>query len=389
MILLTATTHTLEVTTSSTSAINYTIGYVDNTTTDYTPISVEGNITTATTTTVVAAPAASTQRNVVSLFLFNNGSAANVVTIKKDVSATEYVLAKFTLAAGYSVQYTKDTGFKLKDPSGREVAASDDAAGNTGLTTAFFKVGTAPEAAGQWYCFAKDTGNPGAWAPGTPGTVGRATDGTSGADAGCLPLRNATGANYLTSLSFVGTQTGNPWLFDLMWVNTGVVVTTTTAQNWTAVALPARDLSGTTNGEGCWAGVLVTAATTNAGAVTNMQIGYTNSAGTASRVGTMASFPATATVGTVVWFQLQGGDMGVRSIESITLGTSLVTGSVSVIIARPIVNQAVLLANVGGAFIPPQNPGIRLYNQTCLIPFTIASNTTGVTLTGSFQIMDR
>jgi hypothetical protein len=38
-------------------------------------------------------------------------------------------------------------------------------------------------------------------------------------------------------------------LIDLLWVNTGLVVTTTTAQAITPVALPARDAAGTTNGD--------------------------------------------------------------------------------------------------------------------------------------------
>ncbi|HRK46451.1 MAG TPA: hypothetical protein PK324_12550, partial [Nocardioides sp.] len=63
-------------------------------------------------------------------------------------------------------------------------------------------------------------------------------------------------------------------------------------------------------------------------------ISYTNSDGTAGRTGTIPSFPATAAAGTLVPFMLQAGDRGVRSIQSITLGTSLVSGTVHLLLLR-------------------------------------------------------
>lgn len=390
MILLSATTHTLEVTTSSTSNINYQTSWVDISSTTFVPDSSQGSITTATTTTVVVAPGASTQRQLKSLTLFNIGTATNVVTIKKDVSATEFVIATFSLLPNYSVEYTDSDGFKLKDSGGRLVVSDAQAAGLTGITAAVYKIGTAPEAAGVWYSWHKDTGNPGAWAPGTPGLNGRATDGTTAADLGSIPIRAASGANYLVQNNLVTSVVCTPWLFDVMWVNTGLVVTTTGAQAIAApVALPARDLSGTTNGEGVWAGILVTTATTNAAAITNMTLSYTNQAGTAGRTATISSFPATAVIGTLVWFQLGAGDSGVRSIQSVTLGTSLAAGAVSIILARPLVNQPVLVANVGGFAREPIAPGVRLYNGTCMLPFGLMSGTGATTLTGTVQIMDR
>lgn len=390
MLLLTATNHTLEVTTSSTSAVDVSGSYVDITSTTFTPGSQVAAITTATTTTIVSAPAASTQRQVKEISFKNKGTASNTLTIKKDVGGTEYVLFSASLNPNDSIQYTDGEGFKVFDVGGRIKVTDSENSGNTGITTAFYKVGTAPEAAGQWYCWAKDSGNPGAWTPGTPGLNGRATDGTLSADNGCLPIRAATGANYLTYAATVGSVVHNSWLFDVLWVNTGLVVTTTTAQAIAApVALPARDINGSSNGEGVWAGILVTTTTTNAGAITNTTMSYTNSDGVSGKTATIASFPATAVIGTVVWFRLDAGDKGVRSIQSVTLGTSYAGGAISIILAKPIYNQAVLVANVGGASAPPSNPGIRLYNGACVLPFGLMSATTATVLTGSIQIMDR
>lgn len=390
MLLLTATTHTLEVTTSTTSAIDVSVSYVDITSTTFTPGSQDTAITTATTTTIVAAPGASTQRQIKQITFKNKGTTTNTLTIKKDVSGTEYTLFSASLNSNDLIQYTDGDGFKVFDVGGRIKVTDSENSGNTGITTAFYKIGTATEAAGVWYSWAKDSGNPGAWAPGTPGLNGRATDGTTAADAGSIPIRTATGSNYLTYATTVGSVVHNTWLFDVLWVNSGLVVTTTTAQAIAApVALPARDINGSSNGEGVWAGILVTTATTNAGAITNTTMSYTNSDGTAGKTATIASFPATGVIGTVVWFQLAAGDKGVRSIQSVTLGTSYAGGAISIILARPIFNQAVLVANVGGASAPPANPGVRLYNGTCLLPFGLMSGTTATTITGSIQVMDR
>jgi hypothetical protein len=136
-------------------------------------------------------------------------------------------------------------------------------------------------------------------------------------------------------------------------------------------------------------GILVTTATTNAGAITNTTLSYTNSAGTAGRTATMASFPATAVIGTVVWFQLAAGDSGVQSIQSVTLGTSYAGGAVSLIVARPLASFPSLVVHVGGMNLPPQNPGTRLYNGTCALPIGLMAGTTATTLTGFATVMER
>lgn len=390
MILLASSSEILEVTTSTTAVINYTAAFIDSTTSAYTPTTSQGVISSAATTTVISAPSGSNARSIVSITLFNAGTTSNTVVVKKDVSATEYIIAQASLLPGYSLDYNKETGWRVLDNSGRLVVTDAQNAGNTGITSAFLKIGTAPEAAGRWYSWAKDSGNPGAWAPGTPGLNGRATDGTTAADAGSLGIRNATGANYLTYFSASTSVACNPWLFDVLWVNSGLVVTTTTAQAIAApVALPARDMNGTTNGEGVWAGILVTTATTNAGAITNTRLTYTNSDGVGSRTATMASFPATAVIGTVVWFQLQAGDKGVRSIQAVTLGTSYAAGAISIILAKPVWSQVCLVANLGGADAPPSNPGVRLYNGATVLPIGLMAASTATTISGSIQVMDR
>lgn len=254
-----------------------------------------------------------------------------------------------------------------------------------------YKVGTAPEAAGQFYCWAKDTGNPGAWAPGTPGLNGRVTDGTTAADNGCLRVANpSSGANYLSQCSLGTTVACHLSIFDVVWINSGIVVTTTTAQAIVTPTFPARDSNGSSNGEGYGIGILVTTATTNAGAVTTITISYTNQAGTAGRTATISSYPATAVIGTVVLAQLAAGDTGVRSIQSITLGTTLTAGAISLFVYRGIISQSSATANAGGpALTNVLDPGPRLYNGVCLLPVGLMSATTATTLVGTIIATER
>ena len=160
-----------------------------------------------------------------------------------------------------------------------------------------------------------------------------------------------------------------------MWVNSGLSVTTTTAQTVNdpvTVNLPNRDNSGSSNGEGCYAGILFTGTTANAAAITNSTITYTNSAGTGSRTGTLGTLsggdriPPTAIIGTITWFLLAAGDKGVRSIQALTLGTSLGSGAISLIIARPVAAFRDKLSSNVNRRIMFEYPGIRIYNGSNL-----------------------
>lgn len=178
---------------------------------------------------------------------------------------------------------------------------------------------------------------------GLPGASAAPSTGLNGAAltsyAGQIPFP-ATVVNqniYLASMDL--TQAGNiggAILCDRLWHNSGTVVTTTTAQSITFPGLPTRDQNGTSNGVGVQLAIEVTTATTNGAPITNMTASYTNQAGTAGQTATVTSFPANAVAGTFVPFNLAAGDTGVRSVQSITLGTSLVSGAVSLVCYRAI-----------------------------------------------------
>ncbi len=379
--------HALELTTSVAGSVHYQVGYTDITSSTITnPRDFLGIISTATTTILVSPPAVSTTRKIQYVNVFNNG-ASNTVVLKKDVSGTKYNILQVNLQQGETLRVVNDK-VEVLDVSGRLKTQNTGLSEITGSSRALFKVGTPHEAAGQYYCFAKDAGAPGAWSPGTPGVNGRNTDGNTVADLGCITVgKPESGAWYVRDFNIAASQPGQFILADVLWVNTGLVVTTTTAQAITQPTLPLRDNSGSSNGHGIGAGLLVTTATTNAAVINNITLQYTNSNGVAGRTGTM-SYPATAVAGTFVPFQLAAGDVGVRSIQSITLGATLTAGAISLIAFNFLGTCPVTIANVGSIAFQKQLD-LRIENGHCLLPFWLASNTTAINLTGTVYFVNK
>lgn len=391
--ILDATTQSLILTTGLAKSIHVLVSYSDHTTTTFTPGVQKTTISTATATTILASPGASTQRQVLGISITNVDTSYQTVLLKHDTSGGGTIVGPntVTLQPNESLQYD-GKNFSVLTAEGAVKTVDNVTAGMGGYASSFFKVGTAAEAAGQWYCYSKDTGNPGAWSVGTSGLTGRATDGTAAGDVGCLPYKNASsGFNYLKDYTATSTVAHCHFLFDVLWVNNATVVTTTTAQTINSVAFGARDLNGSANGAGVWVGILVVTATTNAGVITNTTMSYTNQAGTPGKTATISSFPATAVAGTVVWFQLAAGDTGVRSIQSVTLGTSYGAGAISLVAARPIAAAGVAAANLPsyGSVMARDVSGVTLYDGTCLLPFYVASATTATNTSGLVLIENR
>jgi hypothetical protein len=334
------------------------------------------------------------QRNLKHLNITNDhASVACIITVEHTDGTTVEELISVTLLSGENMVLGEDGRWTHYDSNGAIYPPAGKGAYD-GYPVVFMKTGTAADTVGYWYCTSKDAGFPGAWSPGTPGINGRVTNGTTSGDFGSIPIKNpATGSNYLTELTMGASVNHSHLFFDVLWVNSGIAVTTTTAQSITTPTLPARDVNGTTNGEGCMIAMLTTTANTNAAVISNSTVSYTNSDGTSGRTATLTAIagsqiPTTPVVGTIVWFNLQAGDRGVRSIESITLGTSLGAGAVSLMICRD-------LANIGTSLVNVQftrklsEPGVRLYNGTCMLHCVLASATTATFFNGEVVIQEK
>ena len=395
MIILASTSDLVRVVTSHDALVEVHASYVDLNGTTVAPGRLNTLVSTATTTTVVASPASSTVRNLKHLNITNDhASQSCIVTVEHTDGTTAIELMALTLLPGENMVLNEEGRWVHLDAQGGEYPPAGLGAYD-GHSVPFMKAGTAADAVGYWYCTSKDAGFPGAWSPGTPGVNGRITNGTAVADYGCIPIKNpSVGVNYLTELQIASSVVHTHVFFDCLWVNSALVATTTTEQAIVTPTLPARDVSGGTVGEGCVIGLLVTTANTNAAAISNSTVSYTNSKGVAGRTAGLISgvtgmqIPSSPTVGTIVWFRLAAGDTGVKSIESITLGTSLVAGQVSLMICRHIAVVGTTVANVAS---PKKcgDPGIRLYNNTCLLHCALVSATTATFFAGDLTVMEK
>jgi hypothetical protein len=244
--------------------------------------------------------------------------------------------------------------------------------------TQFAKYGSAMEAAGVLHSQVYAPGNPGVGNPPATGLNGAALT----AFAGAVPFVNPVAGQkkHLVGLGCRANQIGAMALYERLWHNSGIVVTTLTEQALASAAFPARDLDGASNGRGIVIGIQVTSATTNGATIANMSLRYTSSTGAANRSATLPSFPATAVAGTTMLFPWASGDFGVQSIQGITLGTSLVAGTVNLVAYRPLASVGVLIPGAKSFADLSETGFVRLYNDSVLEPLWYAANTSGVNL---------
>ena len=396
MIILASTSDLIRVVTSHAAQVEVHASFVDLSGTTVTPGRTNTLITTATTATIVASPAASTVRNIKHLNITNDhASQSCIVTVEHSDGTTIIELMSFTLLPGENMIFNEEGRWAHRDAQGAEYPPAGLGA-YTGNSISFMKTGTAADTVGYWYGTFKDAGFPGAWAPGTPGVNGRVTDGTQSADYGCVPIPNATvGGNYLTELQMAASVNHSHFFYDVLWVNSGLSVTSTsTVQAIVSPTLPARDINGTTNGEGCVIGLYFSTASTLAAVNALSQVTYTNSKGVGSRIATLigvqgSQAPATPVVGTVLWYNLAAGDTGVQSIQGFNIGaTSWLTGTINLFIARDVATIGTTIPNVAAQKIIGA-PGIRLYNGTCMHHAVLASAITATFFAGELVVMEK
>lgn len=184
----------------------------------------------------------------------------------------------------------------------------------------------------------------------------------------------ASGSAYLYSLSgtYGSTVQGALFIVDRIWHNGGFTITSTSAQTITSPTWPSRcptsatDDTPSTSGHGVLLAVEVSAA---AGAATPViTVSYTNSAGTASRTGTsILTSPSSPGLGTWLPIGLQSGDVGVQSVQSLTLSASWISGTINLVAYR-----IIGVAPIGRVDWYTAGSG-RIYDNSCLA-FVIATN---------------
>jgi hypothetical protein len=223
------------------------------------------------------------------------------------------------------------------------------------------------KAAGQYHSAFYLAGRPGAAAAPSPGLAGAALT----SYAGQIPFPAAVGGQNVYLARLEGSQGGAVGcisVWDRLWHNSGIGITTTTAQTVNSGTLPARDADGSTNGNGVMAALEFSATSTN-GAVSNTTLSYTNSTGTAGKTATLPTTPAAITAGTILQFMLAAGDLGIRSIQSLTLGTTYVTGTAHLVLYRQIATLPLAVVGQSNSLDAIALGVPRMYDNS--VPFLI------------------
>lgn len=187
--------------------------------------------------------------------------------------------------------------------------------------------------------------------------------------SGQLPFTDGGGGinTYMARLvGSPGVQAGSLLLCDRLWHNGGYTITSTSAQNSTTPTWPARDEDGSTNGKGIFLGLEISA---NAGAAApTITVTYTNSAGTGSRTGAFAVPTANSPLaGSFFPIALQAGDVGVRSLQSIQLSTSWISGTMNMVAYRVICQLDTFANGLAGSLDAITGGMPRMFNGS--VPF--------------------
>jgi len=243
------------------------------------------------------------------------------------------------------------------------------------------KTGIAASAVGAnrgytlWYA----AGNPGAATANAVGVNGAAV---SGATAGALTRANpVSGNSHLARMTLTTSITGTMWLIDRMWHNSGLSTTLTTAQAITPATLPARDRTGTTNGQDVMA-ALEWSSTGGAGTPA-CTLTYTNQSGTASQSATLTAV-TTPPVGTFEIFTLAAGDTGVRAPTSFIQNATRTSGGYHLVLFRVLAQMECSSANVGNVIDALTSGMPRIYDNSVLQLVFFPSSTTAANFIGTY-----
>jgi hypothetical protein len=235
------------------------------------------------------------------------------------------------------------------------------------------KTQTATTVAAQWHTLWDRAGNPGAGSLAIGNTANGLVpdDTTTGAPRINTFGGGATG--YINRIQFASTVACRIVLYDRLFhvgsINLNALATTTLSSQPSYVArLPNSDYNGLR--------IFIEINATVSATATTVAVTYTNQDGTTGRsTGASASLSGFVT-GRMVELPLQAGDSGVQRIDSVMVGgTVATTGSVNIVVMRPLASLRVRSANDGDVFGASRLGFKRVYETSCLALMVAADST--------------
>jgi hypothetical protein len=255
------------------------------------------------------------------------------------------------------------------------------------LTWDFFKVAPAnAQGAGNWQTLWKATGTPGAGADPAAGSASVNSGGTAHTnEAGSINFADQSpDTKHILSLGACANQNCTLLLLDRLVGVSGLSLASTGNKNVNNVALP-RYSGSSAAVVSAW--LEITTATTTTPAVVSLNT-YTNEAGTASRVGGTITFPAAATVlHTMLKLPIQAGDKGIRTVETLNVGTAASVGAATLLLCRELA-RIPLIANQWNEkdFVLQTTALPRVFDGSSLSLAILASGAVTTTVWGTVQL---
>jgi hypothetical protein len=228
-----------------------------------------------------------------------------------------------------------------------------------------------------WYT----AGTPGAGTASSAGTGGEAV---SGAVAAAFFRQNPTGGaeSRLAYMSARNSREGTILLIDRLWQNSGLSVTSTSAQGITAAALPARDINASTNGEGVLAAIEWSAAG-GAGTPT-VTLTYDDQAGNPGNTASLLAV-TTPVAGQMEIFPLAAGTTGIRAPTSFIQDATRTSGTMHLVLFRIVAMLPVPAANMVAKFDAITGPFTKVHDDSVLYPIFLNGTTAANTMVVNYQ----
>lgn len=249
-----------------------------------------------------------------------------------------------------------------------------------GQVTSYIKTAAAAPVAGAFQSLWDSTGNPAAGVL----AVGNTTTGT-------VPTQATAGAwakftNPGTTLHngrFTATtsQAGTLMLYDRVWhAGSFALSAAGNFAGWSGTTAVNRPSTG--DGVMAWVEVNVVLAAT----ATTITITFTNQAALTGQTATCALLASSA-ARRMYPFVMPAGSTGIRSIQTINIGTAVATGSINIVLAAPVISAPVLVAGGGVVYDYLQTGNKQIQNDACLAGMWISNTATAPVLTGDINLI--
>jgi hypothetical protein len=222
-------------------------------------------------------------------------------------------------------------------------------------------------------------------AAGAAPSSGLAGDIPTSATTGAVPFTNpASGAWQLGRWTVTMPRNGAVFLYDRLWQDSGFTVTQTTAHTVNSVALTRPDAFGA--GAELWWQVYATMGANNV----VLTASYTNPAGTAGRTAvTPAGYMVNMQNLRTGQFQLDAGDTGIKSVQTLTIGTSFVSGTIGLVIRRKIAEMVFPLISSGyQAYDALSTLLATIPNSACLEFLVLGSGSSPQNIAGELNFVN-